>query len=664
MRVRLLLPALTLALGACGSSSDSGNTTSFVVRTTPHAADTTTTTTVRGVWLVYYADEALTSDGMGMPTNLNPDGDSDTTDTVAFRVNMSTQALDGPGVACRQAEILSSGDTFLVVDESADGRDWSMPADGDMDDVVLLHYVDEMTPAVFVDELDATQAEAQADRLLVTVVGDELWYTSSTDPATEASASATSLKRITADDPTGPVTVEHAIAGTLRPRLWGVDEELLFLLVDETRETTDFAGGLNDVMLASEGSGAYTQDTDATDTAVVALVDRTDPAAPLVRVTGVAVEDDTAEYRAGSTGTNDWLVSFLVSEAAQGPNDLDDPALFVPAWQLAQCPGTGDGSTDEDVLFHLDFSAFVGGALPVNTGLAGTRRVLVSGNYVGTLVSEDDADCWLNVDMAQDSDTVLRWVNATTSPVLPPDQNTALHAIALLGDESMGVASLSGRWVTVVDELGDGVDHDMSGGATDDLMASFDPAGLATTWEFMHVDPDPQVPSFSVGVDWMGDRDFGGRLPIALQESVVGQTVNRTCGGLYDDGDMVDIVSAWTRLNVAAPLTVPGVGYAMQTGNPGMVMTTGHVYIRVDEMEHGGDFNQDGDLDDAILLRAPTGICTPTAMATLNDLAVPAVVTDRANGASFLAEEASAGVDLNGDGDIQAGEHVVRYFLF
>lgn len=641
----LLVPAALLA--ACsGSSSDSDR--SFVVRSTSHTVDGTTPVIVAGAWAVFFSDENFLG-----PAGTDLNGDGDTADDVAVAVDLRRGREFLLGAAADDAAVIGN-EIYLDVDEAEDDVDWDL--DGMADDRVLLHWTRSTDTLVYVDTLSP-----QAGTTAVLAVEDRLYYASATAPA---GVDETSLRRIERADPLVPVIVgNEAGAGNLSPALLGEAEGLLLLTLDETVEGVDLNG-----------------DGDMTDASVLALLDATDEAAR-VKSVELAIFGPGAPFAArrtsGTSTTSDWLVAFLVDEAAQGAN-LNDQALFTQMLLPDSCVGTPDMDMVDQVLHYLEFQAFLAGtATPVNTGLAGMDRVLAVDGAVATLSPETDANCDLNED-TDTADVMARWVR-TQLPVQPPRDPSLLLAIeTALPGGAMGLASLGDRIVAVVSETQDDRNHD--GKAQEhELVAWLDPTRANPTWTFAH--QSGSVASHGTGVfDSMGDSEpYAGaswmgveeaeRLPIAFLEEVPGTNpdvgplnTNLSCNFVMKDTDVTDALPTWCDFEPGPTLDFDGVGYAVVPNNAGIVVTEGQVFFRVSEMLDNVDYDGDGTKTDVILMRNPRGTCQPRPMAVCSTIAGPVVFTDGRRGAAFLASEGPTGRDLNGDGD--QNDLVLRYFSF
>lgn len=646
----LLLACLALC-GGCSDSSSSDDD-SFHVRSTSQAVDGTTDVVVVGAWAVFFGDENFLAGG----TDLN--GDSDTLDDVAVALNMSRGREFMLGVAGDGAAIVE-GEIYLDVSEANDGVDWNL--DTVMDDRVLLHWSDETDVVAFVDTLSAA-----AGAVALVGGGERLYYASDTVPA---GVDETSLRYIESDDPTTPVVVlNEAGAGNLRPTLLGEDDGLLFLLLDEVVEGIDLNA-----------------DTDTTDGFVLALLDGSEDASRTKNV-GLALLDDAAPFAARPTGDgtpSDWLVAFLVDEAAQGTvtgMGLNDQALFTQMLLPDSCAGTPDTDTSDTVLHYLEFQDFLAALSgPVNTGLAGRDRVVVVDGAVATVSPETEANCDMNED-TDTADVMARWVR-TQSPIMPPRDPSQLLALenALPGG-SMGLSSLGDRLVAIVDEAQDSRNHDGKS-QNHDLAAWLDPAnGFNTNWDFSHqsgstrshgtgvFDSNDNSEPFA-GASWMAAEEQEFRLGLAFQEAVPGTNplvgslnTNLACNFMAKDNDVTDSLPTWCDFEPGPTLDFDGVGFAVVPDNAGIVVTQPQVFFRVSEMLDNTDYDGDNTKTDVILMRNPRLTCGPRAMAVCSTISGPVVFTDGRRGAAFYASEFQSSRDLNDDGDMN--DTVLRYFTF
>jgi len=663
----LFLFVLALGAGSCSGNGNNGNQ-AFVVRITQGAVDTSLRIEVSGNWIVYFEDENPVPPAVA-PGSLN--GDADDADAVPVVVSVTGDSIFPLDFAARAAHIVDDEIYFEVV-EADDDFDWN----GDMfkDDLVLVHWSSDMpgvpngagmskaSGAAYVDDLDpAVVAPARS----AIAHGTNLYYTKAiSDLALGMLLDGdTSLNRLASSAPLTPMIVTHTDLGQRRPRIVSADPDgILVLAYDETIEMAPLNAG----------------DGDMTDTAVLALLDATNPtrgikcverAIPL-RMSLATPAFSPVRARLNDAGT-DWLVGFFVSEADEGGASLNDAmgAQFMgTAWNPMQCTARDTDATDS-VLGFLHFEAwFADSAMnpPRNTGLTGRtpggiepdRLVIVEG-FLATVSDESSAACNLNVDM-DTNDGIVRWTDAPTDPmadILPPGAAAELHALAVsLPGPSEGLASVDNRFVIVASELMDDDDINMVNGKTEDLVGWLDPAdAMLTTWTFMHG-------ANFVGASWMTDEPRVNRLAIAFQESVFGTSLNSACKSIsFADGDTDDEIPTFARFS-ATDLIFPGVGLAMSPANPGMFIDESSAYFRVSEAAQGTDINGDGDSMDFVLVRNSLFSCDPILMGTTTNPAGgdDLLLSDGVAGAAFIASETDARLDLNNNGNI--GEDVVLFF--
>lgn len=638
-RVLLLLLAGTCSCSDWfGGSSSGGGPSPFTLRSSRFGVPSDARIVIRGNWLIFFASEATTGNES---TDLNGDGDFD--DSIATVVDMLTVRERGLGVAATHAEVLGQ-ELFFAVDEDQDRRDWNL--DGVNDDLVLLHWNTTSETLVFVSTLNPIGADP------FFVVGDRLYYCDV--PETPLNAPNTALTFVTEAAPqTQQRILNSDLANSLSPALHTLDEGLMFLTLDETTEGRDLDF-----------------DGDTTDEFVLALFDTTSPGA-FVRVLGLPIASEEAPVRALNTAAGDWLIGVLVNEDAFGETNLNDPALFDPAWQPAACVGLEDADTDDDVLFFLNHAAWIANPFlnaPVNTGLVGSEHVLVvrtsplSPGYVATVSSEDDEGaCALNDDEDAD-DLVVRWVLAQ-APVLPFTDPDELLAISEVPGGTRGATDFASRFVIAVDEAADGRDHD---GFEDEdvvILAKLDPSSANPRWIF-----DQSAGSdFFVGPTWMRKTDEGDRLLVAMSEAVLRLPLNA------GDSDLADAVPTF---GVADPLEsgdidFPGPPVAVVADEPGIVIGGPIALFRVSEPFDDRDWNRDGNKSDVVLLAARLDDLervrfVATLMNNPGDGSPPLLVTAGGNtgaiGAAFVASEAGENRDFNADGD--SDDFVVRWFRF
>ena len=591
---------------------------------------------VDGRWLAFGADEA-TSGAAGADLN----GDGDMTDAVATVVDMKTHKETLLGVAVRDFVVLGD-EIYLVVDEAEDGFDWT--GEGGLGQGALLHWSEAAGAVTLVMSLHAGAP------LSALVVGEHLYVEAagSGSGAFGALGLSTTLHLLTADAPTAPQPVP-SVDGTFGlPRLLAQRQGLVLLALEEEREGTDLNG-----------------DSDTTDT-VLALLDGTDPAAA-IRSTGLAIAAQEPIFEALQQGPSGWLVAFLVPEADQGGANLNDPALFPPDWQPAQCLGYEDADASDQILFAIDFFAWFADPLshpPVNTGIAGRERVFALAHtslVVGTISAEAEAGgCPLNGDGDAD-DRVARWaqVHPTLAVLGDPER---LLALADVPSDSSGIAIADGRLATVVSEQADGRDHDGAPGSDRDLLAWIDPdQGLAASWVFNHDDPTYTASSeFDyVEVNWLSEalgRDYA---LATIDEAFWGYPANH----FDQDADQDDVFPVVIRFEPEGEVDMVFAGYPVATlpTNPGLTVRNDYVLFRVSEAAENVNFSKDPDYGDAVLLKYHLDQGNLRYVSLLNKLPGDAAVTDGVSHAAFLADEAHGIVDYNQDGD--KDDLVVRYTL-
>ena len=426
IRTQALVTLLVAALAACSAQSSSDD--SFVLHNTTVAVAGTTRMAISGHNLAFLASEATSGPG---GTDFNGDGDK--IDSIAVAVLMNGHVQYNLGVAALDLAWIGN-ELYLTVNEALDGRDWNN--DMDTNDIVLLHWSIADHPALptYVDDLpSATLPQAIA-------VGSLLFYTSATTPV---GAFQSNLNVITTAAPvTGTMIATQDATAELTVQLYEMQEGLLFLGLDETVNGRDLNG-----------------DTDTGDTHVLALLDATIGNGTL-RNTGLAVASASGPFRGRRTNTHDWDVGFLVNEADQGNTNLNDPALFDPAWQASQCAAVPDTDTNDNVLHFLNFSAWNANPLtqpPRNSGLAGQQKIAIANGFIACICAEsDEGTCDLNQD-GDTLDNVVRWtqiVSGTTAPVLPLNAAANLHALFDCPGGTHGLAELGADFMIQVSEAG------------------------------------------------------------------------------------------------------------------------------------------------------------------------------------------------------------------
>jgi hypothetical protein len=652
---RFPLAIVWLGLSTACSVSAGSPPTAIQVRHTHFAVRADTPIAMRGALIAFLADESTTGHG---GTDLNGDGDK--TDQVAVVVNMATQVETNLHVAATSISWIGEH-LYLLVDESLDGRDWN--GDSDMSDLVLLH-VDAnhltQTPR-FVDELSQARGG-----LPMIAVGTNLYYSSARTPTQPGESN---LSAVSASNPLNPVSVPTRDGnGPLSPRLISQDEGLVFLALDETFEGRDLNG-----------------DGDASDRAVLALLDGRSGTSS-IRSTRLA-SSATSPVRARRKAAHDWDVGFLVSEADQGGTNLNDPALFMPAWKPSQCFGAEDTDATDFVLHFLSFAAWDGDPVtnaPVNTGLVGTRKIAIANGYIATITPERDAgdpdgaegSCDLNGD-GDKLDEVVRWV-AMSKPVLPLTFLTDIHALSDVPGGTHGLAEIDDRFVIQVSESQDNRDINSDGLKTFDYLGWLRPSGHGATdtpWDFTN------GPTFLnlIGGSWIAETPDRSRLAVAIEEQSygplggpAGQDLNAHDPPLpTDDQDELDSVPAFASFVGTPPAFLyPFAPIAVSHDNAGLVFSHDFSFYRVSENEDSRDWNHDSLKTGFILFRTSQTLGFSFPVATLNSIpgrpAIELALDEESPiGAAFIADEHYEGVvgtDFNGDGD--SIDLVVSYFTF
>jgi hypothetical protein len=377
----------------------------------------------------------------------------------------------------------------------------------------------------------------------------------------------------------------------------------------------------------------------------------------------LSMQDPTTPARARSTGTNDWLVGFLVEESSQSNfvTGLNDPTVgafgFGGAWKPSNCAGYVDTDVNDQVLHALDYSlwsANPGANPPQNTGIPGTDRVLCTNTVVGTLVLEvDDGGCDLNAD-GDTADEILRWVTFTSAQ-LPFGTASQLNAVTTATPGgTFGISDLSNKFICVVSELDDNTDHDLDGLKTHNLVAWLNPTVGSPTWTFDH---NSAAAVSYVGASWMMDRAQRDRLLVAYQESVANHSINT--GG---DNDKLDSVPTFSRFdpNNSNDLDFPGPAVAISANNAGLMIVNGYGLYRVDEAADNRDWNGDGDKNDFVIFRTDLSSNFSAYIGVANSLSTPVAFNTGTVGAAFQAQESMNAQDFNGDG--RTDGFIVSYF--
>jgi len=628
-RTSLFFSLLGLAFAGCSSGSNTSD--SYVLHTTTVAVAGTTPVLISGHNLAFLASEATTG-----PTGTDFNGDGDFIDSIAVAVDMSSHVEHRLDVAALDLAWIGN-ELYLVVDEALDGRDWNN--DLAADDVVLLHWSVSANALVYVDDL------ASSSLPQFVAIGTNLFYTAA---ATPAGATLSNLRVISSNAPlTTTMIATQDSTAELTVELLALDEGLVFL-------------GLNEV----DNGRDLNADGDATDTHVLALLDGTFTTSVL-RNTKLALGSGSGPFRAKKISSHDWNVGFLVSEAAQGATNLNNPALFSAAWQATQCAGFEDSDTSDNVLHFIMFAAWNANpvtAPPRNTGLAGRDKIAIAGGFIACICAEsDEGTCDLLTDL-DTTDKVVRWTQIVASPqaILPLNTSDDLHALFDCPGGTHGLSELSERFVIEVSEAADSLDLDGDSLTSKNLLGWLSPSTTPHAWDFTPTTAAPYA-----GATWMREKRDHTRLNVAFKESVNNININvHTPPVAGEDLDTADSVPTFAYFS-GTTLSYPGVAIAVQASNSGSVIGRDIAFYRVDEAADSRDWNGDGDETDMILFRTSLTAGTSTAMGVLNSLTRLAVDLDEVGnptGAAFLADEAIDGVDYNGDGTTNG--YVVRYFVY
>ena len=631
----LALAALALALSACEASDTDLTTSLFAVDSSQYAVAAGTPLAIEGDWLAFLADEAASGG-----EDLNGDGGLPV-DSVAVVVNISSKAETNLGVAATDL-FWAGSELYLVVDEVLDDTDYGGTVGAV--DLVLLHWNPDLDQPAFVAPLDRASVPAAV------AAGETVFLAGTGAPGQPGESS---LQAIDLNFPSTPRPVfSQDAVGPLSPRLLAAEEDLVFCTLDEVFEGRDLNG-----------------DGDPDDTHVLALLDGTGFADAggytlLLRSTELAVSGADSPFAASSEGASDWLVGFLVDEAAQGANFnlFDGSAGVPPSWQVPACSGVPDADQADRVLHVIRFADWDADPVtnpPKNTGLAGTDRVLIVGDTVATLCLEaDENDCVLNGDGDAD-DKVLRWIlmdggalGSNGGPVTNPTLMLALDPDLPGPGGSVGV--VDGVFVVQVDEAEDGRDYDGDVGNQRDLLGWLDPVDAPPSWRFNH---STATTSYATAT-WMGELPGRTRLGVAYAESSNGVVLN-------GDGDTLDSVPTFVDLLPGSPrrLSFPGASLAVVQNNAGISLANGWGFFRVSETAQGFDVNGNGQPDDVLLFRLGLGNGVLANMGALNTLERPSIETESdgiGEGAAFLSDETIFGENISGDSD--ALDLVPRFF--
>lgn len=629
--------ALLGALAGCGGSDTDLTTTVFVIETSEYGVASGTPLAVEGDWVAFLADEAASGG-----TDLNGDGGLPL-DSVAVAVNVVSKVETNLGVAATDLFWVGS-ELYLVVDELLDQHEHGGTVA--TTDLVLMYWHDGMAQPVFAAALDRASVPAAL------AVGETVFFAGTGTPLDPMRSS---LGAIDVNFPGTPREVfTQDTVGPLSPRLIGAQDGLVLCYLDENVELRNLNG---------DTSGMET------DTHVLALLDGTGFADAggytlSLRNTGLAISGSDSPYRAVSQGVGDWLFGFLVDETAQEKNFnvFDGSASIPPTWRIPACQSVPDTDMDDRVLHALRFAAWDADPVtnpPYNTGIAGTDRVLIVGDAVATIaLEEDENDCVFNGDGDPD-DRILRWIRmdgGAFGSLGGPVTNSSLM-IALdefLAGPALSVAEVDDVFVVQCDEEADGRDYDGDAPTKRDLLGWLDPLESTPSWKFNH----GTASTFWATATWMGELPGRTRLGIAYAESSNGEDLN-------GDDDQDNSVPTFADLLPGAPrrLSFPYVGVGLEETNAGIALANGWGYFRASELEHGSDYNGNGQPDDILLFRIGLGNGVLVNMGALNTLDRPSIETEVdgiGNVGAFLFDETIIGSNVSGDMD--AFDLVPRFF--
>lgn len=626
-----LTTTVLLLAAACGGGGGS-TSSSYTVRTTSVSWAQNTPIAISGRNLAFLAAEDVTG-----PAGTDFNADGDVNDSIAVAVDTASNHETVLDVAADNVAWIGN-ELYIATLESEDEVDWNV--DTDQTDTVLLHWNSTLATPEFVDVLANTQLVAR---------GNNLFYSTATAPS---GALATSLKVIAASAPTTPVAIVSTDnGGPLSPSILAIEEGLVFLSLDETVEGRDLNG-----------------DADATDTSVLALLNGL-TVAGVVQNTQKALAANSP-LRAKANGSNDWQVGFLVSEAAQGATNLNDPALFGASWPPTQCSGHADSDATDSVLHVLNFAGWTSNSVtnPVrNTGLVGSRRICIANGFVATLSLEsDEGTCDLNDD-GDTSDRIVRWTQLVTgtAPIVPLNDAANLHAIADCQGGTRGLAELDSRFVALVSEADDALDID-GGGNTHNLLGWLLPSNTSHAWDFTHGGANDTF----VGATSMSEVPGRTLLGVALPENIEGVNINKhTPAVAGEDTDTNDSAPTFADFSNSTTMVFPGVAVATDADNAGLVISKNVAFYRVSEAEDSRDWNNDADETDEILFRTSLSQGTSFATAVLNNLtsggnSTPSIFVDTVGtpqAAALVVDETIVGSDVNADG---TQHFVLEYFRF
>ncbi|HKX45492.1 MAG TPA: hypothetical protein VJP77_02220, partial [Planctomycetota bacterium] len=382
--------AAAAALAAC--SDDDEGLPAFVVKTVPYAADPAHGIVVTGSRCVFLADEALQG-----PAGTDLDGDGNADDLVAVAFDMAT--LEG------EPKVLAAAERATIVQNRAYIAGYE-PGSSVLS-LLTFDLTQASPPLVKIDEIDpaSTQPIVRSSEKL-------FWVTA----APTGLPGETGLRFVRPSAPATPVTVlADDLASAWQPRLLGESGGAVLLALDETVEGV----ALNADGLADDGT-------------VLGLLNAK-PTNPVLANVGLALADDAAPFAVEVLGSGSRRVAFLVDEAAEGQsfNDATRPE-FGAGWEFGPCAGNDDTDQTDRVLHWLLLETWLAGTTdPVNTGLVGSTRILLTGGHLATLAAEADqgpGGCDWDGDGAAD-DVVLRWVPAHTSAIVPENADALQRAV-------------------------------------------------------------------------------------------------------------------------------------------------------------------------------------------------------------------------------------------
>lgn len=629
-----LLAALIAAapLAACGSDDDP-QPFQFTVGTTGLAAATNgEPLLLDGRFLAFRVTEA--GQGAG-GTDFN--GDTDTADSIAVLHDIFTGIADVVDVAAEHL-VLANGTLFMEVSEANDGNNWNM--DGDTTDTVLLVHTPGSDTPVFIDTL------ADAGSQVVTTGNGRVIYAGAAAPAGNLESNLRFVDVETfGGSPTLPMTVLAGVDPNndgISYTLAGTDGDIVFALADETLD------------------GELNGDGDSLDTDILGALDGA-AASPEVFNTGLA-------FAVGSTPTavtvdtgGEWLVAFLVDEAAQGAN-LNDPTLFQPLWQPGNCSGVADTDQLDAVLHWFQLTDIAMGVAPANTGLVGAATgtaYALSSEYVGVVTPEAEEGSSSGCDLNGDSDVgddVFRWVIAsdqTTDPFPVTDSTRLLAVDVALPGGSGGVVRQADGWVLAVDEAADGRDRDGEP-ATDRIICAIHvPTDSNAPWNFEHNGTSSPRP---IGLTWLSeDRTSPNRFFAAITEDALAIAVNPPPISFNADTDLLDsLPTVASLIGTSDEARFPGVQFGTSAANAGVAVNETVAFHRLSEAAQGAtDLNGDGDANDVVLQRFSLTNGFPTTIfGTGHTAPGDAVVTSAtADFGAYVQSEGQTATDLNGDGD-------------